>query len=155
MFRKKAILSKLKSFNPAKLTEDLKDTVQNLIDEWNSIGHVPFRVKDKLNSEFDALFEKLAEKLDIHKKIRRQAPRNNNRPQKDSSLSLKEKLVRQYENLKSEIKTYENNLAAISTSSKTANGFIDSIMNTIEALKKDAEEILDKIRNLDNNEENN
>lgn len=154
LFRKKAILSKLKSFNPAKLTEDLKDTVQNLIDEWNSIGHVPFRVKDKLNSEFDALFEKLAEKLDIHKKIRRQAPRNN-RPQKDSSLSLKEKLVRQYENLKSEIKTYENNLAAISTSSKTANGFIDSIMNTIEALKKDAEEILDKIRNLDNNEENN
>lgn len=151
LFRKKAILAKLKAFNPAKLTEDITEVIQSLIDEWNSVGHVPYRVKDKLNSEFDALFEKLSEKLELHKKIRKQ-PSRSNRPAKDQSLSLKDKLVRQYENLKNEIQTYENNIAAISTSSKTGNGFIDSIMNTIESLKKEAEEILNKIRAIDNEE---
>jgi predicted nucleic acid-binding Zn-ribbon protein len=85
----------------------------------------------------------------LQKKSRRQNVQHNNRPAKDSSLSIKEKLTRQYENLKNEIQTYENNLAAISTSSKTGNGFIDSIKENIASLKKEAEEILNKIRGLD------
>lgn len=149
LFRKKSILSKLKSYNPSKIGEDVKEAIQELIDEWNSIGHVPYRVKDKLTNEFNELFQALSEKLDLQKKSRKQNVQHNNRPAKDSSLSIKEKLTRQYENLKNEIQTYENNLAAISTSSKTGNGFIDSIKKNIESLKKEAEEILNKIRGLD------
>lgn len=148
LFRKKAILSKLQSYNPAKITEEVKDIIQELVDEWNSIGHVPYRVKDKLAKEFDTLFDALAEKIEIHKKTRKQSSRGN-RPAKDQSISLKDKLIHQYENLKSEIQTYENNLAAISSSSKSGNGFIDSINKTIETLKKEAEEILNKIRNIE------
>jgi hypothetical protein len=149
LFRKKSILSKLKSYNPSKIGEDVKEAIQELIDEWNSIGHVPYRVKDKLTTEFNELFQALSEKLDLQKKSRKQNVQHNNRPAKDSSLSIKEKLTRQYENLKNEIQTYENNLAAISTSSKTGNGFIDSIKENIASLKKEAEEILNKIRGLD------
>ena len=148
LFRKKAILSKLQSYNPAKITEEVKDIIQELVDEWNSIGHVPYRVKDKLAKEFDTLFDALAEKIEIHKKTRKQSSRGN-RPAKDQSISLKDKLIHQYENLKSEIQTYENNLAAISSSSKSGNGFIDSINKTIETLKKEAEEIMNKIRNIE------
>ena len=150
LFRKKAILAKLKSFNPAKMTEDMKETVQALIDEWNNIGHVPFRVKDKLTSEFDSLFAALSEKLEIHKKNRKQIQRSN-RTFKEQPTNMKEKLMRQYENLKNEIQTYENNLAAIST--KSGNSFIDGILNNIEILKKEAEDILNKVRDLEINEE--
>lgn len=150
LFRKKAILAKLKSFNPSKVTEDMKETVQALIDEWNNIGHVPFRVKDKLSSEFDSLFAALSEKLEIHKKNRKQIQRSN-RTFKEQPTNMKEKLMRQYENLKNEIQTYENNLAAIST--KSGNSFIDGILNNIEILKKEAEDILNKVRDLEINEE--
>ena len=71
------------------------------------------------------------------------------------SGSPREKLQRQYEQKKSEIQTYENNLGFMNASSKSGNGFVDAIKSKIEELKKEADEILAQIRALDSEEDQN
>ena len=63
--------------------------------------------------------------------------------------SPREKLMRQYEQKKSELQTYENNLGFMNASSKAGNGFVDAIKAKIETLKKEADELLAQIKALD------
>ena len=57
----------------------------------------------------------------------------------------REKLMRAYEHLKSEIATYENNIGFLTTSNKKGNGLINEMMRKIEALKDEAKLIEQKI----------
>ena len=63
--------------------------------------------------------------------------------------SPRERLQRQYEQKKSEIQTYENNLGFMNASSKTGNGFVDAIKAKIETLKQEADDLLAQIKALD------
>ena len=57
----------------------------------------------------------------------------------------RERLIRQYENLKVEIATYENNLGFLSTSNKKGQSLVDVMKQKMEKLKNDAQVILKKI----------
>ena len=48
MEQKKAIIEKLKTFLQSEVDEKVNQQVRELIKEWNSIGHVPFKDKDKI-----------------------------------------------------------------------------------------------------------
>ena len=63
--------------------------------------------------------------------------------------SPRERLMRQYEQKKNEIQTYENNLGFMNASSKAGNGFVDAIKSKIETLKQEADELLAQIKALD------
>ncbi len=145
---KKDILSKLKAIDPENLSDDDIQTIQQLVDDWNGIGFVPFKVKDKIAAEFKSVMEPFA---GIVRSGRgRQAQRGTAARE---SGSPREKLMRQYEQKKSEIQTYENNLGFMNASSKAGNGFVDAIKAKIETLKQEADDLLAQIKALDVEEE--
>lgn len=144
---KKEILSKLKAFNPDNLSDDDIAAIQQLVDEWNGIGFVPFKVKDKIAADFKAVMEPFSGVVRTGRG--RQPQRGGIR----EVGSPREKLQRQYEQKKNEIQTYENNLGFMNASSKAGNGFVDAIKSKIEELKKEADEILAQIKALDADEE--
>ena len=140
---KKEILSKLKAFNPDNLSDDDIAAIQQLVDEWNGIGFVPFKVKDKIAAEFKAVMEPFSGVVRTGRG--RQPQRGGIR----EVGSPREKLQRQYEQKKNEIQTYENNLGFMNASSKAGNGFVDTIKAKIEELKKEADDLLAQIKALD------
>lgn len=144
---KKEILSKLKAFNPDNLSDDDTAAIQQLVDEWNGIGFVPFKVKDKIAADFKAAMEPFAGVVRTGRG--RPAQRGGIR----EAGSPRERLLHQYEQKKSEIQTYENNLGFMNASSKAGNGFVDAIKARIETLKKEADDLLAQIRALDAAEE--
>ena len=145
---KKDILAKLKEFDAQNFSDDDIQAIQQLVDDWNGIGFVPFKVKDKIAAEFKAVMEPFA---GIVRSGRgRQAQRG---AAARESGSPREKLMRQYEQKKSEIQTYENNLGFMNASSKAGNGFVDAIKAKIETLKQEADDLLAQIKALDVEEE--
>lgn len=147
---KKDILTKLQSFDPEKLTDDDIQTIQQLVDEWNGIGFVPFKVKDKIAAQFKAVMEPFASLIST----RRGRPAQRGGAAREAG-SPREKLMRQYEQKKSEIQTYENNLGFMNASSKAGNGFVDAIKAKIETLKQEADELLVQIKALESEESEN
>ena len=147
---KKEILAKLKEFDADNLTDDDIQAIQQLVDEWNGIGFVPFKVKDKIAAQFKAAMEPFASVVST----RRGRPAQRGGAARESG-SPRERLIRQYEQKKSEIQTYENNLGFMNASSKAGNGFVDAIKEKIETLKQEADDLLAQIRALDSEEESN
>ncbi|MGX8690808.1 MAG: DUF349 domain-containing protein, partial [Bacteroidaceae bacterium] len=141
---KKEILSKLKTFDPENLTDDDIQTIQQLADEWSGIGFVPFKMKDKIASEYKSVMEPFSSI--VRSGRGRQSQRGG--ASRDSG-SPRDKLMRQYEQKKSEIQTYENNLGFMNASSKNGNGFVDAIKEKIETLKQEADDLLAQIKALD------
>lgn len=140
---KKEILAKLKTFNPENLSDDDIQAIRQLVDEWNGIGFVPFKIKDKIAAEFKAVMEPFGGVASTRRG--RQSQRGGAR----DAGSPREKLQRQYEQKKSEIQTYENNLGFMNASSKAGNGFVDAIKEKIETLKKEADDLLAQIKAMD------
>ena len=141
---KKEILAKLKAFDAANLSDDDIQAIQQLVDEWNGIGFVPFKMKDKIAADFKAVMEPFGSVVRTGRGRQSQrggSPRESGSP--------REKLQRQYEQKKSEIQTYENNLGFMNASSKSGNGFVDAIKSKIETLKQEADELLAQIKALD------
>ena len=147
---KKEILSKLKAFNPDNLSDDDIQAIQQLVDEWNGIGFVPFKVKDKIAAEFKAVMEPFS---GVVRTGRGRQPQRGGAGREAGSP--RERLMRQYEQKKNEIQTYENNLGFMNASSKAGNGFVDTIKAKIEELKKEADELLAQIRELDSEDNQN
>jgi hypothetical protein len=142
--RKKDILAKLQAFDANSITQEDTAKIKELINEWNSIGYVPFKFKDKLAKEYKTIVEKFSN-IRFHDRPSKKFG-NTNRGNNDSP---KEKLIRKYESMKSEIQIYENNLGNLSSFSKSGNSILDSIQSKIDDLKAQAEEILAQIRNFD------
>lgn len=142
---KKEILEKLSNYDPSTLTEADVQAIQELISQWNSIGHVPFKHKDSIIKEFRRLSDILSSTVNLRDTNRRGQRRQAN----ETPL---EKLSRQYETLKSEIQTYENNLGFLSTSSKSGNKLVDSIQEKISKLKEEAADLLNQIKSFGSEE---
>ena len=145
---KKEILAKLKAFNPDNLSDDDIQAIRQLVDEWNGIGFVPFKVKDKIAAEFKAVMEPFS---GVVRTGRGRQPQRGGAGREAGSP--RERLMRQYEQKKNEIQTYENNLGFMNASSKAGNGFVDAIKSKIEELKKEADDLMAQIKALDSEEE--
>ncbi len=141
---KKEILAKLKAFNPDNLSDDDIQAIRQLVDEWNGIGFVPFKIKDKIAAEFKAVMEPFS---GVVRTGRGRQPQRGGAGREAGSP--RERLMRQYEQKKSEIQTYENNLGFMNASSKAGNGFVDAIKEKIETLKKEADDLLAQIKAMD------
>ncbi|MBR5193917.1 MAG: DUF349 domain-containing protein, partial [Bacteroidaceae bacterium] len=61
----------------------------------------------------------------------------------------REKLIRAYESMKSEIQTYENNLGFLNSASKKGNSLVLEMNRKVEKLKSDLDLILKKIEVID------
>ena len=148
--QKKVIIEKLNEINKEENPSEAQgNTIRALMKEWNSIGHVPFKDKDKIYKQYrhvvDALFDKL--NLSASKKKLNNFKSNLN---KEANLYReREKLVRAYENMKNEIKTYENNIGFLTSSSKKGNSLVTELTRKIDKLKADLDLITQKIAVID------
>ena len=151
--KKLGIIEQLKAL-ATETGEEVAEKVQKLVDEYNTIGHVPYKEKDKLYKEYHAVLDKLYKDLNISVAKRKL----NNFKQNLKSVAERgenaldnerTRLFRQYENLKSEIQTYENNLGFLNASSKKGNSLIDEMNRKVQKLKDDMNLIREKIKAID------
>ena len=129
--------------------EDVQKEVQKLVDEYQAIGHVPFREKDKLFKQYRALVDQLFDKLHISESARRISSFRKRVGESGNIDRERERLLQTYERVKSELKTYENNLGFLSASSKSGNSLLAEVQRKMEKLRADADELLEKIKSLD------
>ena len=151
--RKRDIIAKLKAVAEEQ-GENLQEKVQKLVEEYQSIGHVPFKEKDKLYEEYHAVLDKLYGELNISVARRRLSKFKDNLKQVaergESALdNERARLMRQYEQLKSEVQTYENNLGFLNASSKKGNSLIDEMNRKVQRLKDDMNLVREKIKAID------
>ncbi len=153
--KKKAIISKLTAIDETVEVDEAEKSLKELMKEWNSVGHVPFKEKDKLYKLYHAAVDKLFERLNLNASNRKLSSFKNNISSmqggnaQQSLYREREKLVRASEAMKSEIQTYENNLGFLSSSSKKGNSLLTEITRKIEKLKADLELVLQKIKVVD------
>lgn len=154
--KKKAIIAQLVEIDTQETNDESIDKViRKLMQEWNSIGHVPFKEKDKIYNEYRSLLDKLFDKLNLSASQKRLSNFRSTIHNTGNSLSReREKLVRAYENMKNEIKTYENNIGFLSSSSKKGNSLLAEMNRKIEKLRGELKLIQEKIKVIDEQEEN-
>ena len=152
---KKSILTSLKELSDQvekgveEMSDDLGEKLHGLVADWNAVGHVPYREKDKLNSQYRTLVARLFDKLHISESARRISSFRKRVSESGNVDRERERLLQTYERLKSELKTYENNLGFLSASSKSGNSLLAEVQRKMEKLRADAEEVLEKIKLLD------
>lgn len=129
--------------------EATAEQVRALMKEWNSIGFVPFKEKDRLYKEFHGLVDKLFDRLHMSATEKRLSSVRTGGNKESNLYRDRERLVRTYEGLKNDIQTYENNLGFLNSSSKKGSTLVADITRKIERLKKDMELVLNKIKAID------
>lgn len=157
--KKKDIIAQMKALAEEK-SENLQAKLQELVDEYNKVGHVPFKEKDKIYKEYHDVLDKLYSELHISIARKRLDNFKNNlknfaKRGEDALDNERGRLMRRYEQLKSDITTYENNLGFLNASSKKGNSLIDEMNHKIQKLKDEAQLVREKIKAIDNqNQEN-
>ena len=145
--KKKAIIQKLNELNQEENPNG--NTVRELMKEWNSIGHVPFKDKDKVYKQYHAIVDALFNKINRSASKKKLSNFKSSLSKESNPYREREKLVRIYENMKNEIKTYENNIGFLTSSSKKGNSLVNEMNRKIEKLKADLDLITQKIAVID------
>lgn len=144
--QKRQIIEKIKSIDETLPENEQIKQINSLSAEWNAIGFVPFKEKDKIYKEYKGEINAIYERLHVNSNQRKMADFRNNIATGGNNLSReRERLIRQYENLKAEIATYENNIGFLSSSNKKGQSLVDVMHQKMDKLKGDAQIILKKI----------
>ena len=151
--KKRDIISQLKEL-VEQAGENLHEEVQQLTEQYNKVGHVPYKEKDNLYKEYHEVLDKIYKDLHITAARKRVDNfRNNLKKVADRGVDALDnergRLLRRYEQLKQEINTYENNLGFLNISSKKGNSLIDEMNRRIQKLKDDMDEVKQKIKAID------
>ena len=149
---KKEIIATLKS-TIEEAAEDAAQTVRNLMDRWQEIGHVPFKEKDKIYAQYRELVDKAFDTLNMRGS--RSGGDGGSRGYRQSSgsergLSERDRLVRTYEQRLNELKTFENNMGFLTANTKSGNSLVQEMERRIARLKEEIAELEQKIKELDN-----
>ena len=151
--KKREVISKLKELtgNPGK---DVQQALQKLNEEYNSIGHVPFKEKDNIYKEYHDALDKIYKDLHITNAKRRLDNFKSNLKNMaekgiDALDNERGRLLRRYEQLRNEINTYENNLGFLNAASKKGNSLVEEMNRKVQKLKDDLELVKQKIKAID------
>ena len=144
--KKKAIIAQLNEINKNDIPkEGAGQTIRELMKSWNGIGHVPFKDKDKIYKQYHHVVDALFEKLNLSASQKKLSNFKSSINKEANLYKEREKLMRAYENMKNEIKTYENNLGFLNSSSKKGNSLVTEMKRKVEKLKNDLTLIAKKI----------
>lgn len=151
--KKRNVIERLKAV-AEEAGDGLQEKVQKLVEEYNAIGHVPFKEKDKIYEEYHAVLDKLYKELNVNVAKKRLSKFKDNLKQvaergEGALDNERQRLMRQYDNLKQEIHTYENNLGFLTASSKKGNSLIEEMNRKIQKLKDDMQLVKEKIKAID------
>ena len=151
--KKRGIIAQLKEL-AENAGENAQEEIQKLTDEYNKIGHVPFKEKDVIFKEYHDILDLIYKKLNISVSRRRLDNFKNNLKTVaekgiDALDNERGRLLRQYDNIKSEVQTYENNLGFLNSTSKKGNNLIEEMNRKVSKLKDDLELVKQKIKAID------
>ena len=151
--KKREVIEKLKAA-AEEAGDNIQETVQKLVEEYQAIGHVPFKEKDKLYEEYHAVLDKLYKELNVSVAKRRlnnfkQSLKQVAERGENALDNERARLFRQYEAIKQEVQTYENNLGFLNASSKKGNSLIDEMNRKVQKLKDDMNLVKEKIKAID------
>ena len=151
--KKRSIIEQLKAA-AEEAGEDLQEKVQQLVEQYQAVGHVPFKEKDKLYEEYHAVLDKLYKELNVNVAKRRLSKFKDSIKQvaergENALDNERARLMRQYEQLKQEVQTYENNLGFLNASSKKGNSLIDEMNRKVQKLKDEVQLVREKIKAID------
>lgn len=154
---KKALVEKINAIDETDHDEALA-TLKGCMAEWNTIGHVPFKEKDKIYKEYHEAVDKQFDRLKIDQNDRKMQTYRSNLSDmsggergKGKLYGEREKLMRMYERMKNELQTYENNIGFLSISSKGGGGLLKEMERKIDKLKDEMALIIKKIDAIDEN----
>lgn len=153
---KKALIEKVKAMDESLDTEEAITTLKEWIAEWNEIGHVPFKEKDKVYKAFHEAVDAQFDRLKVDQRDRRMKSYRNNVSEmagkgKGKLYSERDRLMRTYERMKNDLQTYENNIGFLTISSKGGSGLVKEMERKIEKLKAEMELTVKKIEAIDEN----
>lgn len=151
--KKRSIIEKLRNFT-AEGIDNVQEKVQQLIEEYNSVGHVPYKEKDNVYNDYHAALDKLYKELNISTSRRKLDNFKTNlknvaKRGEDALDNERGRLMRRYDQLRQEIQTYENNLGFLTASSKKGNSLVDELKRKVQKLKDDMELVKQKIKAID------
>ena len=146
--KKENVIERLKTLLESE--EYNSDTVKELMQEWNSIGFVPFKEKDRVYKAYHDIVDHLFKSLNSNAARRRLDSFKNNlkNSTKEGAQGLErelERLMRIYESKRNEIKTYENNLGFLTSNSKKGNSLVNEMNKKMEKLKDELQLLGEKI----------
>ena len=152
--KKRAIIAQLEAIGEETEADTAIEQVRTLMKEWNAVGFVPFKDKDKVYKQYHALVDKLFERYNISQSNKKLSSFKNtiSNIQEGSPQALyreREKLMRAYDNMKSELQTYENNLGFLNAASKKGNSLLTELNRKVEKLKADINLVKEKIKVID------
>lgn len=147
--KKKAIIAQLNELNEGEITASNENQVRALTKEWNTIGHVPFKDKDRIYKQYRAVVDALFDKMNLSASEKKLSNFKSNIKKEGNLYREREKLARAYENMKAEIKTYENNLGFLTSASKKGNSLVNEMNRKVDKLRADLELIAKKIAVID------
>ncbi len=154
---KKEIIEKINALSEQADLADPMATLRELMNEWHQVGFVPFKEKDKIYKEYQTALDVQFDRLKMDKSERRLQSFKLNvddiakteRP-KGRLFREREKLMHQFNKVKSDLQTYENNMGFLSIS-KGASGLLKDMEHKIQDLKNELELTAQKIETIDNN----
>jgi hypothetical protein len=152
---KQELIDKINSFTKTENSQDSFNHFRELLSLWNTIGHVPFREKDRIFKSFKEAVNKQMDAMNIdavNRKLISFKDTVEKMVEGDHSNQLfreREKLLRTYDTLKSEIATYENNMGFISAKTKKSDSIVQELERKIKQLKEDRNLIEKKIKLID------
>lgn len=154
---KQEILARLREMSgddaPDMERKAVADELRTLRDKWQEIGHVPFKLKDKIYDEYRQLLRDVEKRHDVRGTAARRAefeagvesmsgdPGKLNRE--------RDRLVRVLEARRSDLQTYENNLGFLSSKSKAGESMMREMERRMERLKEEIESLSQKIKVID------
>ena len=151
--KKREVVAKLKELleNPV---ENVQQALQKLTEEYNSIGHVPFKEKDNIYKEYHAVLDKIYKDLHISNAKRRLDNFKSNLKNvaekgSDALDNERGRLLRRYDQLRNDITTYENNLGFLNAASKKGNSLVEEMNRKVQKLKDDLKLVKKKIKAID------
>ena len=151
--KKKSVIERLKAVLEV-AADDAQQQVQSLVEEYNSVGHVPYKDKDSVYDEYHEVLDKIYKQLNISASRRRLSNFKNNlknvaKRGEDALDNERMRLVRRFEQLRQDVQTYENNLGFLNASSKKGNSLVEEMNRKVQKLRDDMELVKQKIKAID------
>lgn len=149
---KKGIIASLKEIIENEDPDEAPAKIRDLMGQWQSVGHVPFKEKDKIYADYKDAIDRAFDKFDMRGprgRISNSDSGSSRSNDGDKGQRERDRLVRLYEQKCSELKTYENNLGFFTARSNAGNSIVKEMERKIEKLKEDISELENKIKLID------
>ena len=151
--KKRSLIAQLTELGE-NIADATREKVQAIADEYNKVGHVPYKEKDALYADYHEALDRVYKALNISNKRRRLDDfksniRNMAKRGEEALDNERGRLQRRFEQLRQEIQTYENNLGFLNASSKKGNSLIDEMNRKVQKLRDDLELVRQKIKAID------